>query len=359
MLADKAPAWCDRLGSLYRRSHGGVVAAFATEGQAWFRASGVLSREDPRAPDADTLFEVGSLTKVFTALLLARLVLDGRLGLDTPVAGLLPGLRGVPAWVTPRALATHTAGLPRIPAKVLWAGPRNPYARFGGEDLEGWMRAWRPSRPPKPGKPAYSNLGAGLLGHVLGHLAGKPYPEALRDLVLAPLGLHDTGCALDPARAARLAQPHGSWGRPVAPWDFDALAGAGALRSSARDLARFGQAVLAAPRGAGPLAAAINLTLEVQVPGAMAFIPGWALGWVALAERQTGVRVYHHDGATRGSSASFFASPAAGFVLLALSNTKTSLLTSLRQVRLDMNGLLHEAIVGTGAVGGPPVARAS
>ena len=186
-----------------------------------------------------------------------------------------------------------------------------------------------------------------MLGHILGRIAGSDYKTALRTEILEPLGLADTGFDLDQTQASRLAVPHASWGRPTPPWTFDALAGAGALRSSATDMVKFGRCVLSAAQGGdGPVAEAeaIRRTLEPRIKGRMDFMPSRCLGWLRLLERRTSVPVYHHDGGTRGSSSTLFVCPDAGFVLVALANTPTTLRTAWRQVRLDLNGLLFEMI---------------
>lgn len=340
--------WCERMNGLFRRSYGGGIAAFATPDSVHYQPDGVLSTLGRRPPDEHTLFEIGSITKVFTALLLARLSIEGRIDPAAPITDLFPELAGLPAWVTPRALSTHSAGLPRIPVgmtdRAFW-NKHDPYAAFGEQRLLEWVQDYRPKGPPKPGAFQYSNLGVGLLGYVLGRVAGSDYKTALRELVLRPLGLDGMGFELSSDQAARLAPPHKSWGRPTPPWAFDALAGAGALRASAADLVAFGRAVLTASKGAdGIMAAAIRETLEVQIAGKKSFMPSRCLGWLHIRERQTGVAVFHHDGGTAGSSSSLFVCPDAGFLLFALANRPTTLRTAWRQVRLDINGLLHEMI---------------
>ena len=105
-------SWCDRINGLFRRSYGGGIAAFATEGDVHYQPEGVMSARHRHAPDHNTLYEIGSITKVFTALLLARLSLAGRIDVDAPVSDILPELSMLPRWVTPASLSTHSSGLP-------------------------------------------------------------------------------------------------------------------------------------------------------------------------------------------------------------------------------------------------------
>ncbi len=343
--------WCERLNKVFRRSYGGGIAAFATKNIASFHREGSSSASDHRTPDEHTLFEIGSITKVFTAMLLARFSLEGRIDLNAPVSTILPEASALPHWITLLSLSLHSSGLPRIPFRMIdkefW-NMRDPYALFGEAQLLEWLQRFQPRKPPKPDSFNYSNLGVGLLGYILGRVAGSNYKSALRDHILAPLDLSDTVFDLTPGQADRLAQPHATWGRRVEPWTFDALAGAGALRASSADLVKFSRSVLAAAHGAeGPLADTIRATLAVQIAGKMSFMPARCLGWLQSRDKQSSAAIYQHDGGTRGSSSMLFICPQAGFVMLALANTPTTLSTAWRQVRLDLYGLLAEVIAAT------------
>lgn len=253
-----------------------------------------FGRPLPVAPD-EILFEIGSITKVFTSVLLARLAIDGLVGLDQPIAELLPPEigRANPALgrITLVELATHTSGLPRLPPDLDTSRRAlvDPYASYGEERLHAGLARLEPGGR---GRYRYSNLGAGLLGHLLARRAGASYGEAIADRVLAPLGLRDTFVDVPPAEAARFPDGH-SWprGRPVRGWGFRALAGAGALRSSAGDLLRFLRANLDPP--AGNLGDALRLALDVRVhAGPMSLGLGWHLD-----------RGRHwHDGGTGGAT---------------------------------------------------------
>ena len=340
----KADDWCERVSRPCRKRHGGAVAAFVTPDEASFQSYGELSRDRPAPPDENTLFEIGSITKVFTAILLAKLSLDGGIGLDTPVREHLPGFAYLPDWITPRALSAHSSGLPRIPDGVEIADTGNPYKAITEEALMEWFANSKPFLEPKPGAFSYSNLGAGLLGLALGRAHGTDYRTALMREVLEPLGLDDTRIDLKAEQIQRLAPPHKSFGRLTPPWDFDALAGCGALKSTARDLAKFSQAVLAAPRNEGPLADAIRLTFEIQTPGKKDFIPDACLGWQRLKDKSSGTPVYTHDGGTGGSSSTLFVCPQAQFALLALANTSHGIIPTIKLVMSNPAGMLGEII---------------
>jgi D-alanyl-D-alanine-carboxypeptidase/D-alanyl-D-alanine-endopeptidase len=209
----------------------------------------------------DSLFEIGSITKVFTATLLAEMAREGLLGIDDRVSLHLPPgvempLRG--REITLADLSSHRSGLPALPKGLLLAAlttrRSDPYADWDAGRLEAAIPRTRPRREPEQ-RFGYSNYGVGLLGYLLARRACISYDELVRRCIALPLGLHDTGMALD---GGRLATPHRSRGRETSHWHSDALAGAGALRSTARDLLAFLR--LHAGRSEGPLAAAARET---------------------------------------------------------------------------------------------------
>ncbi|WP_326812686.1 beta-lactamase family protein [Streptomyces scopuliridis] len=286
---------------------------------------------------ADTRFEIGSLTKCFTALLLAEQVARGEVAYGDPLARFLPPEalprpRGGP--ITLLHLATHTSGLPRLPPGLLGSAAAdwfsNPYARFSTADL---LRALARTRPhARPGERVrYSNFGVGLLGHLLTRAAPvgrQGYGDLLAARVLGPLGLSRTSCGPD------LPQATGYWhGRARPPWLIPGLAGAGAVRSSARDLLGLLDAVLDAapdtPSGSAPsvpVPAPVPVTLRTAlvdvVRPRLALRDGGkrlALIW-NIRVRPDG-DVYHHSGGTRGFSAFAGFSPRHRTALVALTNT--------------------------------------
>lgn len=200
---------CDRLARPYLPRSAGVVVGAATASTTRVFSYGKMrlaaGDAEPEAVEPGAvLFEVGSITKIFTSILLAKRILDGGLDPEAPIATIRPEFAGTPEWITPRSLATHTSGLPRIPIP-LWRVPlisaKKPYADFHHRDLVSWMARFRPRRRPKPWV-RYSNLGVGLLGHLLALVADTNYETALTDEVLRPLGLADTVVSLELPSAA-------------------------------------------------------------------------------------------------------------------------------------------------------------
>ncbi|MBM3548949.1 MAG: beta-lactamase family protein [Alphaproteobacteria bacterium] len=238
---------------------------------------GRLDRKSDRPPDRDTLFEIGSVTKVFTALLLAEMAGRGEVGLDDPVAKLLPAGTKVPERgrpITLTDLSNHRSGLPRLPTNLkplYWA---NPYADYTVDALYAFLADYRMRRDPGTAY-EYSNLGVGLLGHALALRAGRDYESLLRERIIVPLGLRDTSIALSPAQSTRLAPGHNRSRTPTPNWDIPTFAGAGALKSSASDLLTFLSASLGLTES--PLAPVIAQTLAALWPrGGGGY---QALGW--------------------------------------------------------------------------------
>ena len=227
--------------------HAGIAVGVLSEGRATIRGFGRLSARNAAAPEGDTVFEIGSITKAFTGILLAQLATDGIVGLDDPVRMHLPEGFPVPSRngkeITLLHLATHRSGLPRLPGNLKPKDPENPYADYTVELLEKFLSKHRLGRSPGE-RYEYSNLGGGLLGNALAHRAGSSYEELVKRRICDPLGMKDTRIALPESMRERLAPGHQPGGRRVPLWDVPALPGAGALRSTVRDMLRLLAAAL-------------------------------------------------------------------------------------------------------------------
>ncbi|MGH3173846.1 MAG: serine hydrolase domain-containing protein, partial [Streptosporangiaceae bacterium] len=215
----------------------------------------------------ETSFQIGSVTKVFTALVLADMAERGEVHLSDPAARYLPGR--VTVGPTLADLATHTSGLPRLPRGLLPSAllhPGDPYARYpAGGLVRDARRALRAAPPAGSAQRpyVYSNFGFGLLGYLLGQAAGTPYETLVTTRICAPLGL--PGTAFTPPAPPWTAQGHRR-GRPVRDWRLSAMAGAGGLYSTAADLARFLYACLLAVLAAPGTPAAPDTALEALGP---------------------------------------------------------------------------------------------
>lgn len=229
-----------------RRAPGMVVGIIDGRG-ARILAHGLASPASGTPVDGDTLFEIGSITKTLTATVLARLAARGVLQLDDPLARWLPELAPAPRGIgsiTLQQLATHTSGLPRLPAQPAFyfhmlRDPADPYARYTRDDLLAYLAQMAPTTP---GAFAYSNLGFAVIGLALERAAGRSYAQLLADEVLLPASLADATLALT---HARLADGHRGDGQPAVHWRLGAFEAAGALKLSARDMLRLLAAAIA------------------------------------------------------------------------------------------------------------------
>lgn len=199
-------------------------------------------------PAGERIYEIGSITKVFTGALLACLEAEGSVVLDDPIGKFLPADLHPPkeiAAITLKQLATHTSGLPRLPGNfdATAKNDADPYVNYGTVELYAALRSGRLERPAGK-KSVYSNFGVGLLGHLLTSHCGETLEAAIGRRICTPLGLADTVQTLKNAQEGRLVYGHAPTGEPTMRWNFAALAGAGALVSTADDLLKFIEANL-------------------------------------------------------------------------------------------------------------------
>ncbi|MCC8247881.1 serine hydrolase domain-containing protein [Saccharothrix luteola] len=288
----------------------GVAVALREGSRELVLVGGTTGGRDPRPVTGRTRFELGSLTKTFTGLLLADMVDRGEVRPTDPVLRHLPfgAAPHLGPEVTLEGLATHTSGLPRLPPGLRRLAVRrwrtNPYRDFTGDDF---AAALLRTRGRTPGAYRYSNLGVALLGEALSRAAGRPYAELLAERVLRPLGLTDTDCSPSAQVTGHLR------GRPRPPWEMPGMPAAGALRSSAVDVLRYLTAHLPPPTG--PLARACA---DVARPRASARDHDVCLVW--NLRRRAGRELLFHSGGTRGCTAFAAFSPGAGTAFVALAN---------------------------------------
>lgn len=262
------------------RPPAGIVMARWSRGEIEVASAGPVG--------ADSVFELGSITKAVTGLLLADAVVRGEVALDTTLGECLPGARGLRLG----DLASHSSGLPRLPLAFLRrggfrAGP-DPYSGTTLGELLDDLATVRLRRP----RVRYSNFGMALLGHALAARLGAPYEQLVEERVLGPLGVAEVWARGAPT----VAQPHDRRGRPVGAWSFGAYAPIGCLRGTARGALALSAACLRPPAA---MAEAVALALTPRA-GGRGFAVG--LGWMR-SPAQRGARMWWHNGGTAGSTA--------------------------------------------------------
>ena len=289
---------------------------------------GRLSAENSRRPDGRTIFEIASVSKVFTGLLLADAVVQDRLELDQPAAELLPAGVKLPEHekraITLQDLATHVSGLPRLPASFSPADWSNPYADYSGKKLAAFLNRYQLTRAPGE-KSEYSNLGMGLLGQLLSFEAKTPYQQLLRERIAKPLEMSDTTITLTKNQTSRVAPPHLADNQPGSHWDFLTLAGAGGIRSTTSDMLKFAQAQLSPPES--DLGQAIELAWQVHQKPLAAADFALGLGWHLARDGNT----RWHNGQTGGYHSMLLVSRKLDLAVVLLTNTATGEVDRLAQ----------------------------
>jgi CubicO group peptidase (beta-lactamase class C family) len=254
-----------------------------------------------RPLDGDTVFEIGSITKTFTGSILADMARKGEVRLEDPVSKYLPAGVRVPAKggkeITLRLLAQHMSGLPRMPGNFAPSDETNPFKDYTPAKMYEWLGTAEPER--EPGEDfEYSNIAYGLLGHALTLKAGMTYEALLKERITGPLGMTDTMIALTPEMKDRLAHGHNERLGPVSNWDLDVMAGAGAIRSTVRDLLKY----CAANAGLTdtPLRATIEEAQTLKYPWRKGETSPGSLAWAAPTPLPNNRRLWWHNGGTGG-----------------------------------------------------------
>ncbi len=267
-------------------------------------------------PSDTTLFEIGSISKTFTATLLAYLDQKNTLQLDDRITHYLPdSLQGNEALhaITLRQLANHTAGLPRLPENFesVAIDPLNPYASYTVELLYDYLQSYTPRRTPGD-EYEYSNLGYAVLGTILAQVTGTDYETMVRDTIATPLGLTHTKQHTTPEDL--LIPVHNAQGGITPHWDFEAFAGAGALRATTNDLLNYARAHFKMPESDLEHALALTRQFTFFNP------PDTDIGLAWHMSLEYGSLVFLHSGGTGGSSAYIALSPDDKVAVVVLSN---------------------------------------
>ncbi|WP_338721396.1 serine hydrolase [Devosia sp. XK-2] len=288
----------DRIGR--DQANVGIAVAVIENGETRFVSHGTLTLDGAEPITEHTIFEAGSITKVFTNLALAQLVNDRKIELDAPIINYLPEgfvLPDAPGRaITAFDLATHSASLSGLPPDLLAGETDNPYSGYGVEGLQAWLADYTLPRPVGESF-EYNNAGTTLLGLAIAHVSGTDFSNVISENILAPLGMTETSLELTgTAPPEALASGHNGAREPTSNWDFDAFAPAGALLTSSSDLIKF----IGAASGQIPseLEPAINTMLARTRPVEEGTSIG--LGWFITTTGQG--EIVWHNGMTGGYS---------------------------------------------------------
>jgi CubicO group peptidase (beta-lactamase class C family) len=302
-------------GALAPDTHGGVTIGVLQHGKRQIFSYGTAK--------PDSVFEIGSISKTFTGLILAQMVQQGKVRFDEPVRELLPPdtvAKPTGAEITLLDLSDQHSGLPRMPDNFHPADPENPYADYDAKLLYAFL-AKQGVALPTNAPFGYSNLGVGLLGQALANRAKIPYATLLQDQVTGPLKMHETAITLTPEMKVRFIQGHDAEHKPAHAWDLDALAGAGGIRSTASDMLTYLEAQLHPEKLTGASAEAKTLPAAIAEAHKIRADVGngmhIALNWFRIDETGS----YWHNGGTGGFSSYAIFNPDKDFAVIVLSAT--------------------------------------
>jgi serine-type D-Ala-D-Ala carboxypeptidase/endopeptidase len=308
----------ERIGS-HGNEIGIVVGVIEPQGRR-FISYGQRNAGDARPLDGDTVFEIGSMTKVFTALLLADMVVKGEVALSDAAARYLPPDVEVPERkdrsITLIDLATHTSGLPFMPQN---APPLNDpaAAKYSAADLKHYVAGYQLTRDIGA-EWEYSNIGYWVLSEALACRTGKSYGDLVRTRLLAPLKMANTDFALSPKMKMNLAVGHDAALQPApvvsALGIYSIMPAAGALYSTVNDLSMVLSVAMGYERS--PLAMAIEATVNTRLPASGG--NEQALGWTVI--RKGDDQIVFRDGGTYGYASSMAYDPEKRIGIIVLAN---------------------------------------
>ena len=277
----------------------GIVVGLVDEHGSSVIGCGKLDNDTDQEVNGDTLFEIGSVTKTFSGLLLQDMVERGEMKLDDPVAKYLPESVKIPTYhgkdITLLQLATHTSGLPREPDNLDPKRAEDPCSDFTVEKLYVFLASYKLTRDPGT-EFEYSNPGIGLLAHAIAVKAGRDYESLVVDRICRPLAMDSTRFTLTPELKARLATGHTPPGYAVSNFGFGALAPAAGLYSTANDMLKYVSANLGLT--SSTLTPLMERTHEVHFSHETAETD-IGLVWAISSDPQ-GTKTVWHNGATTG-----------------------------------------------------------
>lgn len=319
----------------------GIVVGLIDGDKVTYFNYGKTALENGTPVDANSVFEIGSISKVFTTILLADEVENGRMKLSDPISKYLPKSVKVPTRngkeITLKHLATHTSALPRMPSNLsITTNPLNPFANYSVEEMYSFLNTYELTKDIGV-KSEYSNYGMGLLGHILELHTGKTYEELFVERIAIPYKMSDTKMIMTSNMKEHLAKGH-SGNAQMPNWDFMTLGAAGGIKSTLNDMVKFIQANMTKD------SKAINNAMRVSHKMAFKDGKGFAmgLGW-QYANTAKNEMIVWHNGRTGGYTAftGFIEGTSKGVVVLTnstegIDDLGLKLLDGSRKIRIPV-----------------------
>jgi CubicO group peptidase (beta-lactamase class C family) len=278
---------------------------------------GETAKGNNNLPTSNTIYEIGSITKTFTAALLAWYVNEGQIKLTDTITKYLPdSVASSPALqgITVLTLSNHTSGLPSLPDNFYANSTDtiNPYKDYNKQMLFAYLKNAKLNSVPGE-KYAYSNLGVALLGVILEKVSGKTYNQMITDIITKPLQLNSTVLHVAPQMRTRFVATYNENGKPTPPWNWDVFEPTGGLRSTVNNLLIYAKANMDTT-GTTALGKAFALTRQITFTKDVKI----GLNWHVIVVN--GVEYYFHNGATDGSSSFLAYNIDRGIAIVILSN---------------------------------------
>jgi CubicO group peptidase (beta-lactamase class C family) len=301
----------------------GLSIGLFKDGKFYTYNYGETARGNSKLPTANTIYEIGSITKTFTAALLAYDVNQGAVKLSDPITKYLPdSVSANPSLqsITLLTLSNHTSGLPSLPDNLdpQTVDPTNPYKNYTAQMLFAYLQSCKLNA--KPGNQyVYSNLGLSLLGIILERVSGKPYAQMLAEIITKPLAMSSTLTHLPPALQPRFATVYNEAGSQTPAWQLNAFTPAGALRSTVTDMLAYAKANMS--NDGSKLTKAFALTHQVTFTKDVKI----GLAWHVITVN--GIPYCFHDGGTGGSSSFLAFNAEKNIAVVVLSNCAESTAT--------------------------------
>lgn len=293
----------------------GLSIGIYDNGQVTYHNYGICSDENPVPPTNQSIYEIGSITKTFTATVLVQMVQEGKVKYDDPISMYLP--KEVVNWssdsltITLEELATHRSGLPRLPNNHLKGGLfniNNPYKNYSEQDLYDYLKSYTP-KPKDKRKVNYSNLGMGLLGNILAMVENSSYEELIQSKITGPLGMNNTYAGFK--NDIQLTGYNG-FGQSTPAWEFQTLGGAGNIRSCTEDMMQY---LLANIEARQPFVETHKFRADFGKKSKI------GLGWIIFNIEDTGLELHFHDGGSGGFRSAILFSEEHQMGVIALANS--------------------------------------
>jgi len=321
---DKDDFFVDSIANAYMKQQNtqSLAIGIVKNGQSKTYFFGESANGNQTLPTKNSIYEIGSLSKIFTAIILSNLVEEGTITLDQPISLFLPDTLKKNedlSKITFQMLANHTSGLPRLPdnlEKVKGYSTNDPYKSYDKKALYSYLATFKNKKSPGE-EYEYSNLGYAVLGDIICDIYKKSYDQIVKDIICKPLDMNNTFQVLDPKRKDTF-KVYNKDGQEVPSWSFDAFSAAGGLKSSLEDLLKFANAQFKMPQTPLENAMANTRLFTFFLP------PDTDLGLAWHMNLLDDLTVYWHNGGTAGSSSYLALCPDKKSAVVILSNSAIS-----------------------------------